>query len=169
MKERTINILHFLLAAAIAVAFGVWSAHHFRYEAPPDPEVIVQHDTLIVRDTLVQYKPVPFNVYVVDTMWYEVPVYGGTDTVYVPLPREVKEYRDSSYRAKVTGYNPVLEEIEIYQKTKVVTIHETATRYKMDRITFGINAGYGLSGAGLSPYLGIGVSYNLFSLDLNKK
>jgi opacity protein-like surface antigen len=87
------------------------------------------------------------------------------DTVWAQLPREAKVYQDSAYRAKVTGYDPVLEEIQIYQKTKVVTVQETTTRYKMDRLTFGINAGYGLSGAGVSPYIGVGVSYNLFSLD----
>lgn len=158
MKERTINILHALLAAAIAVAFGLWSAHHFRYEAPSYPEVIVRVDTLVVHDTLVTVKPVPYNVYVVDTLWYEVPVYGGRDTVYLPLPREVKEYRDSSYRAVVSGIRPSLDTIDIYRRTVYVN---TVQKIPPPRWSWGVQAGIGASKDGLTPYVGIGIQYRL--------
>lgn len=160
MKERTIDIFHFLLAATIAVAFGMWSAHHFRYEAPPDPEVIVQVDTLVVHDTLVTVKPVPYNVYVVDTLWYEVPVYGGRDTVYLPLPREVKEYRDSSYRAVVSGIRPSLDTIDIFRRTVYVNTVERV-QIPPPRWSWGVQAGLGASKDGLSPYVGIGIQYRL--------
>ena len=160
MKERTIDIFHFLLAAAIAVAFGMWSAHYFRYEAPADPEVIVQVDTLVVHDTLVTVKPVPYNVYVVDTLWYEVPVYGGRDTVYLPLPREVKEYRDSSYRAIVSGVDPSLDTIDIYRRTVYVNTVERV-QIPAPRWSWGVQAGLGASKDGLTPYVGIGIQYRL--------
>lgn len=168
MKERTIDILHALLAAAIAVAFGLWSAHHFRYEAPEDPAAIVRVDTLVVRDTLVQYKPVPFNVYVVDTVWYEVPVYGGRDTVYLPLPREVKEYRDSSYRAIVSGVYPSLDTIDIYRRTVYVNTVERV-QIPAPRWSWGVQAGVGVNtSGGVAPYVGVGIQYRLGALPFQK-
>lgn len=160
MKERTINILHFFLALAIAVAFGLWSARHFRYVPPEPPEVVIQHDTLVVRDTVVTYKPTPVNVYVVDTMWYEVPVYGGRDTVYLPLPREVKEYLDSTYRAVVSGIHPSLDTIDVYQRTVTISKIETVV-LEPSRWSWGVQAGVGASKDGLIPYVGIGIQYRL--------
>ena len=160
MKERTIDIFHFLLAAAIAVAFGLWSAHHFRYEAPADPEVIVRVDTLVMHDTLVTIKPVPYNVYVVDTLYYPVPVPGQHDTVWAALPWEEKEYQDSTYRAVVEGFRPSLKEIEVYRQKQVVTVTNTV-QLPPPRWSWGVQAGLGASKDGLTPYVGIGIQYRL--------
>lgn len=159
MTERVVNILHFLLAAAIAVAFGVWSAHHFRYEPPEPPEVVVQVDTLVVHDTVTAYKPVPFNVYVVDTLYVPVKV-ENSDTVWVELPRVAKVYQDSTYRAVVSGYRPSLDTISIYQRTVFVDRVERVT-IPAPRWSWGVQAGVGATKDGLGPYIGIGLQYRL--------
>ena len=57
----------------------------------PDPEPVVQVDTLRIRDTLLVEKPVPVEVRVVDTMLVAVTdTVHLNDTVYLTLPRETK-------------------------------------------------------------------------------
>ena len=159
MSERLTNVLHFFLAAAIAVAFGLWSAHHFRYEPPEPPEVVVRVDTLVVHDTLTAYKPVPFNVYVVDTMYVPVKV-ESSDTVWVELPRVAKVYQDSTYRAVVSGYRPSLDTISVYQRTVYIDRVERVT-IPAPRWSWGVQAGVGATKDGLGPYIGVGIQYRL--------
>lgn len=117
-------------------------------------------DTVIISsvDTLIVEKPTLLTQKVVDTIY--VPV-RKTDTLFVKLPREEKTYRDSTYLAVVSGYQPSLDRIEIYPRTetKIVTI-QTEKKVKT-RWGLGVQAGYGFSVNGVSPYVGIGISYNL--------
>ena len=159
MSERLTNVLHFLLAAGIAVAFGFWSAYHFRYEPPEPPEVVVQVDTLVVHDTLTAYKPVPFNVYVVDTLYVPVKV-ESSDTVWVELPRVAKVYQDSTYRAVVSGYLPSLDTISVFQRTTTITKIERVA-IPAPRWSWGVQAGVGATKDGLGPYIGVGIQYRL--------
>lgn len=140
---------------------------HWR-KKPPQTVVKTQTDTLYIRDTITAYKPVPFNVYVVDTLFVPVPVAGGRDTVWAELPREAKEYRDSTYRAVVSGYRPSLDTIDVYQRTAVVTVTERV-QIPAPRLSWGIQAGVGAWNAGITPYVGIGIQYRLGSLDFRRK
>ena len=159
MSERLTNVLHFFLAAAIAVAVGLWRAPHLRYEPPEPPEVVVRVDTLVVHDTLTAYKPVPFNVYVVDTMYVPVKV-ESSDTVWVELPRVAKVYQDSTYRAVVSGYRPSLDTISVYQRTVYIDRVERVT-IPAPRWSWGVQAGVGATKDGLGPYIGVGIQYRL--------
>lgn len=117
-------------------------------------------DTVIISsvDTLTVEKPTYFTSRITDTIY--VPI-RETDTLYVKLPFEEREYRDSLYRALVSGYMPSLDLIEIYPRTetKIVTI-QTEKKVKT-KWGLGVQAGYGFSANGVSPYVGIGISYNL--------
>lgn len=130
----------------------------------PEPELVIQTDTLRIRDTLLVEKPVPVEVRVVDTMLVAVAdtVTVG-DTVYLSLPRETKLYGDSTYTAQVSGYRPELDWVEVYPKTEVVT--RTIFVDSRKRWGIGLQAGYGAYAAGgqvrLAPYLGIGISYDI--------
>lgn len=134
-------------------------------------EVIVQTDTLRIRDTLVIDRPVPIDTRVTDTL-----LVAAADTVQVrvrdtvrvmvQVPRETKLYGDSTWRAQVSGFRPSLDWIEVYPQTTVVT----RTIYADDsrkRWGIGVQAGYGAYVAGgqvmLAPYVGIGISYNILS------
>ena len=130
----------------------------------PDPEPVVQVDTLRIRDTLLVEKPVPVEVRVVDTMLVAVTdTISINDTVYLHLPREIKHYEDSLFRAQVSGYRPALDWIEVYPQTVLVT--ERVTNKDVKRWGIGLQAGYGAYAASgqvrLAPYLGIGISCNL--------
>ena len=107
---------------ALAIGFGVGYICHTQ---------AVIETTVTKVDTLVIEKPIPYRVEVVRKV--SVPVYVPTpaDTVVVtrvdsilvkvPVSVESKEYRDSTYRAIVSGpaiggLSPSLDKIEVYQK-----------------------------------------------------
>lgn len=123
-------------------------------------------DTLTVHDTIRLEKPVFIETRTVDTMVVTVTEWEVVhDTAWVTLPREEVEYRDSSYRAVVSGFRPRLEELEIYRKEKVVTIQteKVVTVPDKRRWSVGAQAGYGITPAGFQPYLGVGVTFSLVS------
>lgn len=162
MKDRLTDLLWFLIAAVIGAAVALWADRRNPTEGPATV-VITQIDTLVVRDTITAYKPVPFNVYVVDTMYVPVPVPGKKDTVWAQLPREAKVYQDSTYRVVISGYRPSLDTIDVYRNT--LYIDKTQTVYiEPSRWSLGVQAGYGASKDGLSPYIGLGVQYRLLPL-----
>ena len=117
-------------------------------------------DTVIVErvDTFTIIKPMPYRVEVRDTIRL-------TDTIYIGgqmLFQEVKEYKDSSYYAKISGINAYLEEIEVYPKTVTQYIHITEKVYEKPRKWgIGIQAGYGAGKNGIQPYIGVGIQYDL--------
>ena len=164
MSENWAKFLQTLAALMVASGVVMYCDMHFSPK-PPEKVVVTRVDTLIVRDTLVQYKPVPVNVYVVDTLYYPVPVPGQHDTVWAALPWEEKEYQDSTYRAVVEGFRPSLKEIEVYRQKQVVTVTNTV-QLPPPRWSIGVQAGYGASKDGLTPYVGIGIQYRL--LDFRK-
>ena len=118
---------------------------------------------VIKTDTIRVETPVFIERHTVDTMVVSVTEFQVVhDTAFVQLPREQVEYRDTSYRAVVSGFRPRLEELEIYQREKVVTIQTEKVVRVPDakRWGVGVQAGYGITPAGPQPYLGLGVSYN---------
>ena len=81
-----------------------------------------------------------------------------SDSVTISLPITQKVYRDSTYTAYVSGFDAKLDSISVYSKMITVT-----RRGPPPAFTFGVQAGYGITPAGMQPYLGLGVQYN-FSL-----
>lgn len=131
----------------------------------PEPEIKEYRDTVYLPDTVKVPEPVEVEHIVKDTMYVDVgDVVVVHDTTYLPLPREYVTYQDSSYRAVVSGFRPRLEELTMYPKKEVVTIQteKVYTEYKHYKFGVGIQAGYGITPSGFQPYLGLGVSYNLF-------
>lgn len=83
--------------------------------------------------------------------------------VIVPITQTV--YEDSTFTAYVSGYRASLDSLIFRMPREVTTI--TNTHYqKPKRWSVGIQVGYGMTLKGtpqFAPYVGIGVSYNLFS------
>ncbi|MCR5547636.1 MAG: hypothetical protein K6F25_02680 [Bacteroidales bacterium] len=154
--------------AVLMVVSGVllWSDLH-RRDTRPTIVVKTVRDTIILRDTITAYKPVPFNVYVVDTMWVPVTV-NHTDTIWAQLPRTAKVYQDSTYRAVVSGFRPSLDTISVYQRTKVITVTNNV-RIPPPRWSWGVQAALGVNTGGtVTPYLGIGIQYRLGDFEIGK-
>lgn len=157
-----------LSIAALLLAVSLLSGYFLgrRTARTPEPECIVQVDTLRIKDTVLVDKPVPVEVRVVDTMLVAVAdTIRLSDTVYLRLPREIKRYEDSLFRAQVSGYRPELDWIEVYPQTVYVT--KNVITKDISRWGIGLQAGYGAYAAGgqvrLAPYLGVGISYDIMS------
>lgn len=82
------------------------------------------------------------------------------DTIRAYVPIHQKEYRDSNYTAYVSGFNVKLDSIEI--KTKVVTYTKTVTKYRTWNIGLTGGYGYGFTSHKFEPFVGIGITLNLF-------
>ena len=90
------------------------------------------------------------------------------DSVDVILPVIQKEYRDSTYSAWVSGYQDVnLDSIKVYQKNIFTEINNTkyVTKYKNRPFSLGLQVGYGFDfmNRQCSPYVGVGLQYNIIS------
>ena len=80
------------------------------------------------------------------------------DSVAIPISQ--KTYEAETYRAWVSGWHASLDSIEVYQKSTERTITITKTP-KPKRWGVGIQVGYGYGIKGFTPYIGVGLSYNL--------
>lgn len=85
------------------------------------------------------------------------------DSVDVLVPITQKVYEDSTYRAYVSGFNASLDSIFVYRRTEYIT-NTRVVKSKPKRFSIGVQAGYGITPKGFQPYVGVGVSVNLFNL-----
>lgn len=166
MENLTKYLLSMLAGALLALA-ALFGVRECTERHNPDTEPIVIRDTTVVHDTIRIDNPVPTYIRTTDTIRLKIPVTEVfRDTVYVSLPREEKVYEDSTYRAQISGYEPRLDYIEVYPTT--IHITETITeRTRRKPWGLGVNVGYGAAlhdrQVMLSPYIGIGVSYNFLT------
>jgi len=162
--EGSIKNILFGLGLAVILFLSGFFTRQCTYKVP-EPEIIETRDTVTVVDTLRFPEPVEVYREIMDTMYVDVgDIVVVHDTTYVPLPREYVTYKDSMYLATVSGFMPRLEEIEVYPRKEIVTIQteKVYTEYKHYRFGVGVQAGYGITPKGFQPYLGVGLSYNLF-------
>jgi hypothetical protein len=122
----------------------------------------IERDTIVVRDTIVQYYPQEVQRVVVKTERVEVPIVVRDtirEVVEVEIPIEEREYKSEEYYAVVGGYNPYLKHIEVYPKTSYITTTETVTKRKRWGVSLGVQGGYGITPKGWQPYAGVGVTF----------
>lgn len=153
----------------LAIAFVIGVA--IGWLLPPHAETV----TITNIDTVWREKPIPTEVTrtefrtlrlpvmlfaPADTVWREREV---IDSIDVEVAIERREYGDSTYRAQVSGpaigdMYPALDWIEVYSRTTTTT-----TTHKPHKWGVGVQAGYGASKDGLSPYVGVGIQYNILT------
>lgn len=85
------------------------------------------------------------------------------DTVWAVVPRTQKRYVDSTYMAWISGYEPRLDSIEVYQKTVVVT-KSVEGRVKNRRFNVGLTGGfgYGVFTRKTDVWVGVGCTWRMF-------
>lgn len=128
------NAIYILVAIAIGFLIGYFC----------QPKVV--QETIVTRvDTIVVNKPMPYKVEVVRKV--SVPVYVPTpadtivvarvDSVLVEIPVEVerREYKDSMYRAVISGavvgdIHPTLESMDIYAKSETCIVEHKAPTFR---------------------------------------
>lgn len=176
MKELTKFLVYALVG--VLLCLNVYQCHRGKQS----PSLGVYTDTLTVYDTIPYYKPVPRDSVVLRFITEKLPAsepkmpetvpylqdsvqnFGKTvpeDSVTVQIPITQKRYETDTYRAYVSGYRPTLDSLFITQPRQVVQIKQKPKRWSV-----GIQAGYGVTltqTPQFAPYIGIGVSYNLFS------
>lgn len=121
-------------------------------------------DTPIPRDsTVLRYETIMVSVN--DTVHAIVADTLGIDRIEVEIPITQKMYQDSTYQAWVSGYHPALDSIRIFQPVTTITrtITNTEVKYKTKRWGLGVQAGIGITPNKVEPYIGVGVTYNIFS------
>lgn len=107
--------------AAVCLALGFLGGRFARR-----PRITERADTLIVRDTIVDYRPVVSERRVVRTDTVRLALV-ERDTVYVRDTVEVKvpvvfsRYRGDNYDIGVSGFRVELEYVKVYPQTKIVT------------------------------------------------
>ena len=162
-EKMTTNKLIAILAIAVFVGCVVGAFFFGRATTRTDiVRTEVERDTIVVRDTIVQYYPQEVERVVVKTERVEVPiVHRDTirEVVEIELPIEEREYKSEEYYAVVGGFNPYLKSIEVYPKTSYITTTETVTKRKRWGVSLGVQGGYGFTPKGWQPYAGVGVSF----------
>ena len=138
-EKKCINTLVGVLIAVVAiglVALGYELAKH-RYSKPYDTKV--ERDTVTITDTIPHYYPQPVEVEKLrteyrwltrvvtetDTLFRENSV---TDSVLVAVPITSKHYGGDQYDAWVSGYEPSLDSIKVYQCTEYITERVTLSK-----------------------------------------
>lgn len=126
----------------------------------------------IVEKTRVVYDTITRTKIVHDTMWRDRVIYRDMpvvikecdtvrviDTIKVAIPIYTYHFKDGLYDIRAEGYDVKINSVTVYPRTE----------YKVERVEvknrwgLGVQIGYGASKDGLSPYVGIGVSYNLIT------
>lgn len=153
---------HLILVIPFLVGFLIGYSSHFRR---PGETLVERVDTLTVHDTIMRETPVFVDRYLLRTDTVKLAVHDTTlrvDSVLVDVPIERRIYQeDSLYRAVVSGYRPSLDSLMVYRTTTEITKFVAVPQKK--RWGIGVHAGYGFSRQGISPYVGVGVSYNLIN------
>ena len=166
------------IAVAVLIGFFIGQQHPQKSPLEPNTEKV---DTLFIRDTNsfteppkepspdVLIKEIPVPVYVADTSAIDsllkecARLERVGDSLQLVLLRVQRHYSDSTFDAWVSGVDPRLDSIKTYQTNMVISKEIPVIQVKKSRWGLGIQAGYGASKDGLSPYIGVGVSYNVLS------
>lgn len=121
-------------------------------------------DTLVIHDTLVSYKPIYVTREKVDSVL--VPIADTVmmhDTIFVYLERERVTWRDSLCEVYASGIRVQVDSVTHFTEATIVTREMTVPVKVKTRWGLGISAGYGVGKDGLTPYVGVGISYNILS------
>lgn len=147
------NIISFIIGLWLATL--ICRCHH-----PTESEQPIR-DTIV--DTIKVVKPIAVDSVVTRYKWVNVERVKDTtivnevsevvfDTIRIRLPIESKHYTAESYDAWISGYEPSLDSIKVYQRE---------VKPKQSRWSIGLQGGVGITPKGVQPYVGIGIGYKL--------
>ena len=125
-------------------------------------------DTLVIYDTIVSEMPVFKEKKVSEKVL--VPVRDTIrvkDTLFVYAEREQIHWKDSLSDVYASGIDVNVDSVLHYIPTQVITKERDVIVKVKPKWSIGVHAGYGAFAnngqIATSPYVGVGVSYNLFS------
>ena len=159
MKPGTYILIGVGLAVAVLLGFliGQRCPRNGGGETPT-----IKVDTLVIRDTIKVTEAISVAKRVVDSIPYPVTdTLRLRDTLYVFLEREQIRWEDSLSVAYVSGVMPQVDSVIHHTENLIITKEIPVT--KKTRWGLGVQAGVGAGKGGLTPYVGVGVSYNILS------
>ena len=119
-------------------------------------------DTIIERDTITSIPDTVYRTVALGEKTVKVVIHDTlckTDTVTVSLPFVQKQYKDSSYSAWISGYEPSLDSIRVFPKTTI--IRESKVVRQKDR-RWGVFGGVGIGVSDrITPCVGVGIGYRI--------
>ena len=117
--EKVMTILCVIL---LMFSIGILMVQKYRQKTPVEPPEI-KVDSLIVRDTIMQYKPIFVDKIKVDSVL--IPVKDTIvirDSVYIYMDREKITWRDSLCEVYASGIMPKVDSVRHFQEYKYITI-----------------------------------------------
>lgn len=157
--------LYYLLAAiCLSIVLNIWQCSRQMEES-----TVIEHDT-VWKDTTI-YEPQPAETVQTGRVVYiKVPIPGERDTITVhdsievQVPIVQKRYDDSLYTAWVSGFEPNLDSIRLYQPEIITTVTKTIVK-PSPRLMLGpsVGAGYGLYHKTLDVYVGFNLTWNIWN------
>ena len=153
------------IAVAVLIGFLIGQQHPQKSPVEPIKEKV---DTLVIFATITLTKPVFVEkiqldyVYmpVTDTLWKH-------DTLFVYLEREQIQWQDSLCRVYASGINPQVDSVTHFVQETIVNREISVPVKVKSRWGLGIQVGYGAGINGkrvyMTPYVGVGISYNILS------
>ena len=159
MKPGTYILIGVGLAFAALLGFII--GRRCPQKLPVEP-IKVKVDTLVVRDTIKVTEAISVTKRVVDSIPYPVTdTLRMRDTLYVFLEREQIRWEDSLAVVYASGVMPQVDSV-IHHINQLIITKEIPV-IKKTRWGLGVQAGVGAGKGGLTPYVGVGVSYNLLA------
>ena len=159
MKPGQYMLTGIVVAAALIISFliGQRCPRNGGGETPT-PKV----DTLFIRDTIKVTEAISVTKRVVDSIPYPVTdTLRLMDTLYVFLEREQIRWEDSLAVVYASGVMPQVDSVIHHTESLIIT--KEIPVIKKTRWGLGVQAGMGAGKGGLTPYVGVGISYNLIS------
>lgn len=119
-------------------------------------------DTILERDTIISVPDTVYRTVALGEKTVKVVVHDTLckrDTVTISLPFVQKQYKDSSYSAWISGYEPSLDSIRVFPKTTI--IRESKVVRQKDR-RWGVFGGIGIGVIDrITPCVGVGIGYRI--------
>ena len=156
MSKETRDILTDLLIAVVVLFLSLpfFCAIHAK------PDEVVKSDTVYVYDTIRIVEPIPIKEEVIKYVNVYLPTTDTIvkiDSIEVVVPIVQKVYENSEYKAWVSGYEPSLDSINIYNTTKYYPVVETVKIKPKIAISAGVYGGFGVKGADYGLGIMVGV------------
>ena len=159
MKPGTYILIGVGLAVAVLLGFLV--GYRCPQNKPVEP-IKERVDTLVIRDTIKVTEAISVTKRVVDSIPYPVTdTLMLRDTLYVFLKRDQLRWEDSLSVVYASGVMPQVDSVIHHTKNMIIT--KEIPVIKKTRWGLGVQAGVGAGKGGLTPYVGVGVSYNIIS------
>lgn len=161
MKPGQYILIGLGIAAAVLIAFLLGQRCPRNDQGEP---VAIKVDTLVIRDTIVSYKPKYITKMVVDSIPYPVvDTIRLRDTLWMYLEKEQVTWEDSLSRVYASGIDPQVDSVIHFTQEMDITKEIPVIQVKKTRWGIGIQAGATADKEGVMPYVGVGISYNILS------